>query len=114
MLKAGQHFSFASTQLAVLGKYSGYFFLPEGRFDPSYVEGLSPRHKVGISPDDVLIAMRVEQSNEGWTVRFRTEKNSRPFILYQQAEESDDTNANGRFIRESDIVLVGKCVELVF
>lgn len=108
ILKIGQRFSFTSPQRAVLGRYSGYFFLPEGRFDLLYVRGLSDHHKIEIAPSEVLIAMRIEQSDKGWTVRFKTEKNSRPFVMYQQAKEGEEALADcGRFIRDSDIVLVG-------
>jgi hypothetical protein len=114
MLEKNQRFGFALPQIAVLGSCSGYFYVPTELFSSQYIEGLSPRHKVRISPEDVFVVMATERSNNGWTVRFRMETSHRPFILYQREEGKDALADNGRFIKDSDIVPVGRCVELVF
>ena len=71
ILKRGTRFRFKTAKVAVIGRYSRFFFLPMERFDPKYVESLPPCHKVEISPNDIFIIKEIEHTNNRATVRFK-------------------------------------------
>jgi hypothetical protein len=84
ILKRGTRFRFKTAKVAVIGRYSRFFFLPIERFDPKYVESLCPCHKVEISPDDIFVVKEIEHTNNGATIRFKLAEvpSDKVFILF--------------------------------